>query len=169
MEFGAIDEPTPFLATVAAGPRELKAARIAVVVFALIVTAIVPFAHRPAGELWAFIPSYESALALGDLITATLLLSQFARINSRPVLVIGGAYLFSGLLAIAHMLTFPGLFSPGGLLGADSQTTVWLYMLWHLGFPLAVFVAMMMERGKSANPSFAILLTVTGTAALAVF
>ena len=28
--------------------------------------------------------------------------------------------------------------APGGLLGAGSQTTVWLYMIWHGGFPLFV-------------------------------
>ena len=37
-----------------------------------------------------------------------------------------------------HALTFPGLFAPTGLLGAGPQTTVWLYMIWHGGFPLLV-------------------------------
>jgi hypothetical protein len=42
------------------------------------------------------------------------------------------------LAAVVHALTFPGLFAPDGLLGAGSQTTVWLYMVWHGGFPLLV-------------------------------
>ncbi|MGZ5584960.1 MAG: MASE4 domain-containing protein, partial [Usitatibacter sp.] len=162
-----LEEPTPFLATVAAGPREIRAARITIIVFAFIVAALVPFARRPAGELWAFIPSYESALALGDLITATLLLSQFARLNARPILVLGAAYLFSGVLAIAHMLSFPGLFSGAGLLGARSQTTVWLYMFWHLGFPLAVLSAMVMKPAQARNTAAAIWGTVAGVGLLA--
>jgi hypothetical protein len=36
-----------------------------------------------------------------------------------------------------HALSFPGLFSPRGLLGAGPQTTAWLYMFWHGGFLLA--------------------------------
>jgi signal transduction histidine kinase/CheY-like chemotaxis protein len=36
-------------------------------------------------------------------------------------------------------LSFPGLFSPAGLIGSGPQTTAWLYFLWHGGFP--VFVA----------------------------
>jgi hypothetical protein len=36
------------------------------------------------------------------------------------------------------VLTFPGVFAPGGLLGAGLQSTAWLYILWHAGFPLFV-------------------------------
>jgi signal transduction histidine kinase len=36
------------------------------------------------------------------------------------------------------MLTFPGLFAPMGLLGAGLQSTIWLYTIWHIGFPLFV-------------------------------
>jgi signal transduction histidine kinase len=41
-------------------------------------------------------------------------------------------------MATIHALTFPGLFAPAGLLGAGPQTTAWLYMFWHAGFPLLV-------------------------------
>ena len=33
---------------------------------------------------------------------------------------------------------FPGVFAPAGLLDAGPQTTAWLYMFWHGGFPLFV-------------------------------
>ena len=38
----------------------------------------------------------------------------------------------------SHGLTFPGVFTPSGLLGAGPQTTAWLYMFWHGGFPLFI-------------------------------
>ena len=47
-------------------------------------------------------------------------------------------YLFSALTLVAHGLTFPGAFSPGGLLGAGLQSTAWIYWFWHYGFPLAL-------------------------------
>src|SRR5205823_2586407 len=43
-------------------------------------------------------------------------------------------------LAVVHALSFPGLFAPGGLLGAGAQSTAWLYMFWHAGFPAFVIV-----------------------------
>src|SRR4030088_838499 len=36
------------------------------------------------------------------------------------------------------MLTFPGIFTPSGLLGAGLQSTSWLYTLWHAGFAMFV-------------------------------
>ena len=82
--------------------------------------------------------SYQSALAVNDLITAILLYSQFAILRSRALLLLASGYLFTAMAAATHALTFPGLFAPTGLFNAGSQTTVWLYMIWHGGFPLLV-------------------------------
>jgi len=74
------------------------------------------------------VPIYQSALTINDLITAVLLYAQFAILRSRALLVLASGYLFTAVFAAVHMLTFPGLFSPTGLLGAGPQTTAWLYM-----------------------------------------
>jgi len=86
----------------------------------------------------AFVSGYQSALAVSDLITAVLLLAQLAVQRSRGLLLLACGYLFTAGAAIVHALTFPGLFSPSGLLGAGPQTTVWLFMIWHAVFPLCV-------------------------------
>ena len=86
----------------------------------------------------AFVAAYQSALAINDIITAVLLLSQFTILRSRGLLLLASGYLFTAAAAIVHALTFPGLFTPTGLFGAGPQTTVWLYMIWHGGFPLFV-------------------------------
>jgi PAS domain S-box-containing protein len=67
-----------------------------------------------------------------------LLLSQFMVLRSRALLLLASGYLFTAGAAVIHALTFPGLFTPDGLFGAGLQTTVWLYMVWHGGFPLFV-------------------------------
>ena len=85
-----------------------------------------------------FVASYQSALAVNDLITAVLLFSQFVVLRSWSLLLLTSGYLFTAAAAVAHALTFPGLFTPNGLFHAGSQTTVWLYMIWHGGFPLFV-------------------------------
>src|SRR4029077_5281109 len=103
----------------------------------------------------AFVASYQSALAVNDLITAILLYSQFALLRSRALLLLASGYLFTAVAAVVHGLSFPGLFSPGGLLGAGPQTTAWLYMFWHGGFALLVIAYALMDRKTGAKPSVA--------------
>jgi diguanylate cyclase (GGDEF)-like protein len=45
-----------------------------------------------------------------------------------------------------HALTFPGVFSATGLLAAGPQSTAWLYIIWHAGFPGAVLVYAALKR-----------------------
>ena len=92
----------------------------------------------PLAPVPAFIPIYESALVINDLVTAVFLFGQIYISRSRALLLLACGYLFTAALTVAHALTFPGLFSPTGLLGAGPQSTAWLYMFWHGGFPLLV-------------------------------
>jgi diguanylate cyclase (GGDEF)-like protein len=41
-------------------------------------------------------------------------------------------------MTVFHALSFPGVFSATGLLGGDDQTTAWIFIFWHGGFPLFV-------------------------------
>jgi signal transduction histidine kinase len=97
-----------------------------------------PFVRLPLVRSAAFIPSYEAALWVNDLITAVLLFSQFSRLQTRSLLILASGYLFDALMIVPHALTFPGVFAPAGLLDAGPQTTAWLYVFWHAGFPLFV-------------------------------
>jgi signal transduction histidine kinase len=110
--------------------------------------SLAPFARVPLPRIEAFIPIYESTLALTDLLTATLLFIAFSRSRLRAVLLLASGYLFASLMAVPHLLTFPGLFSSTGLLGAGPQTTAWLYMFWHGGFPLFVMCYALLGRHK---------------------
>jgi len=51
---------------------------------------------------------------------------------------------------IPHLLTFPGAFSPTGLLGAGLQTSVWLAIFWMSGYPLAVISYSVMKKEPRA-------------------
>jgi two-component system sensor histidine kinase/response regulator len=108
--------------------------------------AAIPFARERLAEAWAFIPIYQSVLIINDTITAILLFAQFTFARSRALLVLASAYLFTALIAALHLLTFPGLFAPAGLLGAGPQSTAWLYMFWHGAFPLAVIAYALLKR-----------------------
>ncbi len=168
MNEASIGELQVFLSAVPAGRRERRLAIAAALVFALVFIALAPSASMLLPPVWAFIPSYESALAVNDLITAVLLFSQFAILSGPALLVLAAGYLFSSAMAVCHALSFPGLFSPTGLLGAGAQTTAWLYMFWHAGFPLAVIAATFLKSGNGTvrAPRGAVAAAVLGALAL---
>jgi PAS domain S-box-containing protein len=119
-------------------------AGLSVVVFAV----LVPFAKEPLTPVPAFIPAYQAALLVSDLITACVLLGQYSIQRTRALLVLGAAYFFTAIAIVPHTLSFPGLFAPGGLMGSGPQTTVWLFMLWHGGFPLLIVVYAAVKRDE---------------------
>jgi signal transduction histidine kinase/ActR/RegA family two-component response regulator len=137
-----------FLSILPATDHERRLALIVFGVSLAVFMAAVPIAARPLPHIDAFIPAYQSAVTINDLITTVLLFGQFSLSGRRSLLLLASGYLFTGLMAFAHMLSFPGLFAPTGLLGAGSQTTVWLYMLWHAGLPLMVLLYAL-NRGES--------------------
>ncbi|MCK1641031.1 PAS domain S-box protein [Bradyrhizobium sp. 157] len=141
------DERNIFLSTMKATRGDRMAALAVVGVSAVLFACAVPFAGVPLAPVPAFVASYQSALAINDLITAVLLFSQFAITRSRALLLLASGYLFTAMAAIVHALTFPDLFAPGGLLGAGTQTTVWLYMVWHGVFPLLVLGYALLKAG----------------------
>ena len=124
---------------------------IAVLSLVMLVSAV-PFAKVQLAQLPAFVPIYESALILNDLITAALLFGQFAITRSRAMLALASGYLFTAATAMGHLLSFPGLFSPGGLLGAGPQSTAWIYMFWHAGFPLFVIAYAVLKGREEREP-----------------
>ena len=136
MEAG--DDRSIFLSTLPATSRDRTIAAGVVIASAIFFAATLPFSQVPLPAVPAFVASYQSALGINDLITAILLLSQFSLLRSRALLALASGYMFTAVAAVVHGLTFPNLFAAGGLLNAGQQTTAWLYMVWHGGFPLFV-------------------------------
>ena len=95
-----------------------------------------------------FVPTLTAVFFVNDLITATLLFGQFSIIRSRALLVLADGYFFTALMAIPFALTFPGAFSPTGLLGAGVQSSAWIYNFWHYGFPLATIGYALLNADK---------------------
>jgi signal transduction histidine kinase/CheY-like chemotaxis protein len=155
-----------FLSTLPAGRGEHRLALAVVLVSAVIFAALAPFAKVKLTPVAAFIPIYESILVVTDLITAVLLFGQFTFLRARALLLLACGYLFTALITVAHALTFPGLFAPTGLLGAGPQSTAWLYMFWHGGFPLLVIAYARLKnapgeaRGRPVVPVLASVATV---------
>jgi signal transduction histidine kinase len=120
--------------------RQNRSALGAVAILLVAVGGVAPFAAVPLPRLAAFIPFLNATILVTDLVTAILLFAHFSIFRSRALLVLAGGYFFTALIVVPHALTFPGAFSPAGLLGAGIQTTAWLYIFWHLGFPTALLI-----------------------------
>ncbi len=133
-----VTQQASFVSTLRPPASHRKAASFAVAVSLLVFLAAAPYAQHPLAPVGAFLPVYQSALVIFDLITSVLLLGQFRILRNRGLILLAAGYMFNALMATAHLLSFPGLFAPGGLLGGGGQTTAWIYYFWHMGFPLFV-------------------------------
>src|SRR4030081_1926010 len=129
--------------------RRLALAVVLLLLVALFITEG-PLSTTQAARIDAFVPAYATAMFVNDSITAVLLFAQFSILRSRALLAISSGYLFTALMLIPWTLTFPGIFTPTGLLGAGLQSTHWLYIVWHAGFPLFVIAYALL---KDADPA----------------
>src|SRR6185503_3628834 len=141
-----------FVTSRLASDSDRRQAFATVAVSAAIFLTAIPFAKVQLPQVWPFIPAYQSALVVCDLVTAVLLLGQARFSRSAGLLVLACGYLFTALMAFVHALSFPGLFAPGGLLGGGPQTTAWLYMFWHAGFPLFAIAYIALARPGAPLP-----------------
>ena len=136
-------------------PPTLRQTRIALAVAIALLAGLGVsslFADTPLPRIDAFIPTLEGAVILTDLITWALLFSQCWASHSRALLALASGYLFTALIVIPHVLTFPGAFSPTGLLGAGLQTAGWLYVFWHFGVPASLIIYACLKDEKPKDP-----------------
>jgi signal transduction histidine kinase len=145
-------------------------ARAFLLALLVILLVTLPFAALKLPEIHSFVPTLAAALFVSDCVTAALLFAQFSLLRQWALLVIASGYLFSALIVVAHALTFPGAFSPTGILGSGLQSAVWLYWCWHSGLPLAVIgYALLKDADRVADVRFTRLatpLSVAGVCAL---
>jgi hypothetical protein len=133
------EEQRLFLSSLSPGPAQKRLA-LAVVLGILVVLVLISvglLSGMQARRIDAFLPAYLSAMFVCDSITAILLFAQFSILRSRAILVIASAYLFTALILIPYVLTFPGVFVATPEIGG-LQSAAWVYVVWHCGFPLFV-------------------------------
>jgi signal transduction histidine kinase len=174
------EEQDLILSNLSPGPAQKRLA-LFLVLFLLLVYVLItvgPFSDVRTKPVSAFVPAYAMAMFVCDSITAILLFTQYSVVRSRAILIIASGYLYTALVLIPWILTFPGVFTPGSLLGG-MQSTSWLYFFQHAGLPLFVIgyaLSKDADPGKrvphgklSASIAVSVALTVALVAAVAVF
>ena len=153
----ALDQRQLLLATLPPSQLQIRLACAIVVTMLVLFVVTLRYVNVQLPRVDAFIPIYGITTLINDFITAILLFSMYSIVRRRALLVLASGYLFTSLIVIPWALTFPGLFSPAGLLGPGLQTTAWLYTSWHIGSPLILIVAVLLKDSDSKPSEFGAL------------
>ena len=133
------------------GRRESRFALAIVGLLVAVLLAVLPFANIRLGEVDAFVPSICGIILVGELIVATLLFAQAEVFRSRALAVLASGYVLTALLLIPYALTFPGAFSPSGLLHPGLNTTAWLMIFRRWAAPCCALLYVWLKRADSAS------------------
>ncbi|MGN6651677.1 sensor domain-containing diguanylate cyclase [Trinickia sp.] len=135
-----------------ASPRQTVVVGFAALLVLLVFALAAPRASEPLRAVGPFMPMCALTVFTTAVIAAFLLAAQFAATRHLVLGALGGAYAFSALAVAVQLLTFPGIFTPTGLLGAGPHTSVWMWVFWHGGFPLFVIVAALIRAVLGPAP-----------------
>ena len=120
-EYRVVDKFETSIATMTPTARQRRLTLVLAAAVLIATGIIAPFGAVQLRRIDGFIPATESAIVITDFFTAVLLFSQSRIVGSRGLLLLASGYLFSALMVVPHLLTFPGAFAPSGLLGPASQ------------------------------------------------
>ena len=147
----SLDEFPLIIAATPATKQERRVALAIILILTLVFTVIAPFASVQLPRVDAFVPALQTVLCITDLITAALLFSLYSIQPLTGLLALASGYIFSGLFAFLQTLAFPGAYSPSGLIGDQLNSAPYLFILWHIAFPLAVTVYALSDDRPRAN------------------
>ncbi len=116
--------------------------------FACLLIAL-PVRNVRLHEINGFIPMIDAIMCVGELIVTAHIFAQGAVFRSRALMVLAAAFVFAALLLVPHALTFPGAFSPGGLLDAGVNTSAWIFTVRRAAFPIAVILYVQLKQMES--------------------
>jgi signal transduction histidine kinase/CheY-like chemotaxis protein len=142
-------------------------------VYIALTLAVVPWARLPGPSDPHIVVIYGLAVLVADLCTALMLGALYRGSRRGAHLLLGCAYLYSGLMAGAHMASFRGAVFEAPLFG-NEQTVSWLFLAWRVGTAALFLSALLLARkdpgAQDARPGrrllVASLLTLAVTVAL---
>jgi hypothetical protein len=137
-----------------AGPPQVRLAMAVggVSLAAFILCALLARTHLEQPR--AVMPFFDAMLSTAAMAPAALLCARFIITRSSGLPVLAGGYAFVAAVALIHAFSVPKAFGPTGLLGASLKGATALYMIRHIGFPVAVLLyAVIDDRGEKAAPA----------------
>lgn len=117
--------------------RDTRAAITLTLLCGLATCALLPIASHPGPVMPGFMLFHDSAMIAAFGMSAWVLYSHYRRTPSLNLLIAATGTSFTAAIIALQLLSLPGVFSPPDtrLLGPSSETTTWLWILWHVGPP----------------------------------
>jgi PAS domain S-box-containing protein len=144
-----VNSPALDLATLAASPQQRRAAFLAIATLGAVALIAAPFSRTVIGTFPGFVTLYGGAVLMGLAITATILFGQFAIARKPSLLALACGTLFTAIVFVPYILTFPGV-GTASLLGALGGTSTYLWLIWHTVFP-ASFLAYVLLSSREGT------------------
>jgi hypothetical protein len=150
--------------------RELKGALGLVVGYVAVVLAVAPWATLHGPPIPQTVSVFTTGIIVAEVATAFLLVTQVWEEPDWSVLLISCAYLFSTLMGIAHLLTFPGAVVPDAPLLGGAQLTSYVFNSWRVGFAIVILCAVIATEAKTdiAVPTWRRLIVLSWCAVFAI-
>jgi PAS domain S-box-containing protein len=127
---------------------------IAILLYSLLALALIPVAARPGPDIPGITAVFGGVIFATELSTGFLLFLLFRETPAWSLLVLGCAYLFSALMVVPHVLTFPdALVSGRAVIDLSRQSPGWLFVLWIGGYALLTLASTVLEM-RAAEPRF---------------
>src|SRR5215475_3375586 len=120
--------------------------------YAIFTLAVIPFAGNPGPKAPAISLLFGATVFATELPTSILLFVRFRANPHWSLLILGSAFLYSALMVVPYMLTYPGaVLTDQTLVGGSQQTPGHLFVCWVIGFALLTFVSVIFESGASRH------------------
>ena len=103
---------------------------------------LLPISDQPLIEVKPFLPMFATTVFIAEYLTAYMLFAHYRSTREPFLAALSGGSLFVAVMVAVQLLSFPGVFSATGLLGAGPQSAVWLWVLWHGGYAAIVLLAL---------------------------
>jgi diguanylate cyclase (GGDEF)-like protein len=118
-------------------PRQIRLARIIIVVLLLSAAIATPLATTPLLPIPGYMSAFGIAMIVVNIILASLLFAKGLIESKERTIRLGTAYFFVTVIFVPLIAAFPGGLMEASIIGSTGSA-VWLWCCWHIGFGLLI-------------------------------
>ncbi len=126
--------------------RSVVLAAVSTALIMLATLSIAPFGKLACPIFPPFVLMYAAIMSAMSGLTGYLVAVQF-RARREPLLgALSGAFGYVSVLAFSQILVFPAALSPSMSSSGGPQSAIWMWVLWHAGFPVFVLIGGLLQK-----------------------
>lgn len=128
-------------------PRKLQYGILSLLAIAVLVGSawVLTIAQMPGKQSLGFLGSYGTAVFIFEAISAILLYAHYRRTGLLTFAVLAMAYLWVAVLAPFQVGLLTENLDTFSLITATTGDAAWLWIAWHIGFPVLITAAMIVD------------------------